>query len=549
MMDGGDTRQGDVLTENMVDTEDNRASERPGLEWDTMPAENADNIDAVVDAFLELGGMAGGKNADPLTIPKATEKFPFGAKERPVRKKLNLIDPMKKLMLNKASWTNAGPLLVLALLIFSMVFVLAERPYSMTLNGEFIAYIQKTETGQKLLEQASLELSAAYPVEANFRHTAEIGYTRDGVQIKTKTSDEQMILDKLKSDITWLIDGWTISVNNEHTVFLASQSLALAVLDDVKRSYIPSGDELTILNMEFVEAVELRMEEIPVGLLGSPDQAYRTLTEGREPIREYTVQSGDSYWSIATKNNMTVDYLKQINGAVDDRLGIGQVLKLNTPKPLLSVRTMISAIREEDIPFETVHRSNNQVLQGESNVVSDGAVGTMEVEYEIYQINGIVVAQRVLSQTVVVDPVDKVVENGTRVIVASRSDTSEAKRGSLAWPVRGRINSPFGPRSRGNHSGIDIDAKTGDPVYSAGAGKVISASNFAGYGNQVTIDHGGGLTTMYAHLSEINVEVGQEVGVQELVGLAGTTGVTTGPHLHFEVRINGSPVNPMNYLN
>jgi murein DD-endopeptidase MepM/ murein hydrolase activator NlpD len=256
---------------------------------------------------------------------------------------------------------------------------------------------------------------------------------------------------------------------------------------------------------------------------------------------------------------MTVDELKMINNAIDNKLQIGQILKLNIPRPLLSVKTTVSAVQTEDIPFNTVYRSNEDEWQGQSKVVSAGIAGTKEVKYEIAQINGFVVERKVLAETIVADPVDKVVENGAKVIVASRSEVAvvtEIRPGSigegagiLVWPIRARINSPFGYRSRGYHGGLDLQADTGDPIYSAGAGKVISVGFFADYGNQVTIDHGDGLSTMYAHLSQINVSVGQEVGVQELVGLAGTTGRTTGPHLHFEVRINGAPVNPVDYLN
>ena len=525
-----------------------------------IPYKNGD-LDEAVAAFAALGGMPEGENEDGFSMPKATGSFPFGVRERPVRQKLNLKEQVKSFLRNKTVWVSAGPVLVLGLFIYSMVFVMAERPYIMMLNGTPIAYVRETGIGHKLLEQASLELSAPYPAESNFRQYAQISYTREGVDIKTKPTDEQTILNTLKSDITWLIDGWTISVGNENTIFLPSKTQAMEVLESVKEFYLPEDDEINILNMEFIEPVELKMEVIPVTDLGDPAQAFRTLTEGREPIREYVVQSGDSYWSIANKNNMTVDELKLINGAVDDKLKIGAVLKLSIPKPLLSVKTTISAVRQENIPFDTVYQSNNDIDQGERKVVIDGVVGTKEVKYEIAQINGFSVEQKVLSTTIIADPVDKVIENGAKkTIVASRSEAAVAAEiksgskgagslgGTLAWPIRGRINSPFGNRSRGFHSGIDIQAKTGDPVYSAAAGKVISACYFSGYGNQVTIDHGDGLSTMYAHLSEINVSVGQAIGTQELVGLAGTTGRTTGPHLHFEVRVNGKPVNPVNYL-
>ena len=526
--------------------------------FDISEPDRAGEIEEAVAAFSALDSVSGDDDQGAVSLPKASGTFPFGAKERPVRQKFDAKGRFRSLFSDKAIWTNVGPVLLFALLIYSMVFVTASKPYQMLLNGNMIAYVQDRESGQRLLEQATLEMSAPYPPESNFRQYAELDYTREGVLIKTKTTDEQEILDTLKSEIGWYVDGWSISVNNERTVFLPTKAIAEEVLDDVKKSYLPEGEELTFLDAEFVEPVEIIKEEIPIHILGSPDQAFRTLTEGREPVREYKVQSGDSYWSIAERNNMTVDELKLINGATSDRLAVGQVLKLSIPKPLLSVRVTVSSILTEEIPFDTVYQNNANVTKGETKVLAAGAVGTLEIEYEIAQINGFSVEQKVLSETVVLAPVDKVVENGTKVVVAavapapsitaSRGDPGEAQSGALAWPIRAKINSPFGNRSRGFHSGIDIQAKTGEAVYSAEGGTVISASFFSGYGNQVTIDHGDGLSTMYAHLSKISVSVGQVVGRQELVGLSGSTGRTTGPHLHFEVRINGSPVNPVNYL-
>ena len=537
----------------------------PENEFEEDLSEKTIEIESAVEAFTALDTVdqtekvAEDEQEGAVSIPKASENFPFGAKKRQVREGfgLKLKTLLRSLTKGKALWTNAGPVVVLILFLFCMIYVIVERPYIMRLNGEPIAYVQTKDTGRRLLEQANLEISAPYPVETSFRQYAVIDYVQDGVQIKTKPTDDQTILDKLKSEITWFVDAWAISVNNERAVYLATKSMADEVLDRVKRSYLLEGDEYTITDIEFVEPVEIIQEEIPANILVDQDQAFRTLTEGKEPIREYKVQSGDSYWTIAERNNMTVEELKLMNGAVSDRLSIGQILRLNIPKPLLSVKTRASAVLQEEIPFDTVYQSNRTMNEGQSNVLTEGMNGQMEVRYEIAQINGYTVEMKTLSETIIREPIDRVVENGAKTltaavaattITASRGDAGDILSGALDWPIRSTVNSPFGERSRGFHSGIDIQAKTGDPVYSAGGGVVISANNFAGYGNQVTIDHGNGLSTMYAHLSQIDVTVGQYVGQQYPVGLVGSTGRTTGPHLHFEVRINGSPVNPINYL-
>lgn len=128
------------------------------------------------------------------------------------------------------------------------------------------------------------------------------------------------------------------------------------------------------------------------------------------------------------------------------------------------------------------------------------------------------------------------------------STTRPPTTASMIWPVNGVLTSPFGPRWGRMHNGIDIAAPTGTPIKAAAAGVVFFAGWMGGYGNVVLIDHGGGLTTLYAHQSQIQTSVGQSVGQGAVIGRVGSTGQSTGPHLHFEVRTNGTPVNPLTYL-
>ena len=122
------------------------------------------------------------------------------------------------------------------------------------------------------------------------------------------------------------------------------------------------------------------------------------------------------------------------------------------------------------------------------------------------------------------------------------------------FPADGPISSPFGRRMHPifhevrMHTGIDIGAGYGSPVRAAAAGTVVVAGTVSGYGTAIVIDHGGGLGTLYGHLSKLGVHVGSTVTPGQTIGAVGNTGNSTGPHLHFEVRVNGTPVDPMKYL-
>ena len=120
--------------------------------------------------------------------------------------------------------------------------------------------------------------------------------------------------------------------------------------------------------------------------------------------------------------------------------------------------------------------------------------------------------------------------------------------GGWTWPVSGTVTSGFGYRWGRLHAGIDIGAPSGTPIHAARGGVVSYAGVMGGYGNIIVIDHGGGMTTRYAHQSQLGASVGQTVKVGDPIGYVGSTGYSTGPHLHFEVRINDNPQNPLGYL-
>lgn len=121
-------------------------------------------------------------------------------------------------------------------------------------------------------------------------------------------------------------------------------------------------------------------------------------------------------------------------------------------------------------------------------------------------------------------------------------------------PAKGKITSPFGMRNhpithtRKVHKGVDIDAQTGDPIMAAASGKVIYAGLSGGYGNHVIVDHGNGFKTVYGHSSKLLVKAGQIVKKGQKIALVGSTGISTGPHLHFEIRIADTAVDPVKYV-
>ncbi|MEN8042165.1 MAG: peptidoglycan DD-metalloendopeptidase family protein, partial [Actinomycetota bacterium] len=145
-------------------------------------------------------------------------------------------------------------------------------------------------------------------------------------------------------------------------------------------------------------------------------------------------------------------------------------------------------------------------------------------------------------------------ESSIKARIRAASEPTGTKPGRLVRPVPGAISSGFGMRvhpilgTQRMHNGVDMNASQGDRIRAAADGTVILAAVKGGYGNTIMIDHGGGMVTLYAHQSRFAVSRGQKVKAGETIGYIGSTGLSTGPHLHFEVRIDGAPVNPANYI-
>lgn len=209
-------------------------------------------------------------------------------------------------------------------------------------------------------------------------------------------------------------------------------------------------------------------------------------------------------------------------------------------KPILNIDiTLNETVKEAIIPKTTI-LSTNEIYLGQSKN-QEGVQGEKEVLKEITYSNGKKVNEKDISEKVIVEPKDNIVYKGVKDPIA----------GGIAFlenPSRGSITSNYGARWGKVHKGIDIAGNIGDPIKAALDGKVIEAYYSSSYGNVITIDHGNGIQTLYAHCSKLLAIVGQEVRSGDIIAKIGNTGRSTGPHLHFELKVNGSAINPIKYI-
>lgn len=214
----------------------------------------------------------------------------------------------------------------------------------------------------------------------------------------------------------------------------------------------------------------------------------------------------------------------------------------------VDVITVASTKTVYTVKYDTVTKKDSTKNAGYQAVITKGVNGSNQTVKEVTYLNGVATSEPVVSNVVLEYPINEVLLIGTKNVFIT-STPQNASASGFKWPLaeRGVITSYWGD-GRGHH-GVDIGVPQGTSVVAVKSGTVVEAGYRSDYGYYVTIDHGNGVKTKYAHNSRNTVEVGQPVSAGQLIALSGNTGRSTGPHLHFEVIINGTRVDPAYYIN
>ena len=200
----------------------------------------------------------------------------------------------------------------------------------------------------------------------------------------------------------------------------------------------------------------------------------------------------------------------------------------------LTVKTTEVVEEEQTVAYKVIEKKSNEMNLGETRTAQEGQAGLTRIRKKVIKENGIVVSEDVLETETVKESVPEIVISGTAGLVQPLDEFT--------------LTSGFGERWGRQHSGIDMALPTGSPVYAAKDGTVTWSGYKDSYGNLVIIDHGDGMETYYAHCSRLDVEVGRQVAAGQQIAAVGSTGNSTGPHLHFEVRIGGVARDPADWL-
>lgn len=305
--------------------------------------------------------------------------------------------------------------------------------------------------------------------------------------------------------------------------------------------------EYGLVSMDFGEKIEVSECYVPIYDITDLVVAIEQVTKEKETNVIYEVKSGDTLSKIAGANNMTVDQLVAINPTLtsaNSMIRIGDELNIVVPEPELSVVREEQVYYEESYEADVIYVDNNSWYTTQTKTLQEPVAGFHKVVAKVTYRNDEVIAKEEIKEEVVVEAVPKIVERGTIVPPTYIKPLSG-----------GRLSSGFGRRkaptkgASSYHKGVDWATPTGTAVVASSGGTVARAGWGSGYGYVVYINHPDGRQTRYGHLSKVLVSAGQTVSQGQKIALSGNTGVSTGPHLHFEILINGKAVDPYAYMN
>ena len=309
-----------------------------------------------------------------------------------------------------------------------------------------------------------------------------------------------------------------------------------ALMAKLQNHYKAKGATVRRMDIEpEIKAEAVKTEEKTLTV----DEALNLLLTGGREEAVYVAEETESLESVAKKFNMTVDEIKALNANWEDPLHKGSKITVLKAAPLVTVTLEQEMKAQSAVPFKTVKKEDSNKVKSVRKVEQAGKAGALETTTRIETQNGKLTFSVTEASRLVQEPVDEIVVVGTKEGLAT---------GSFMTPTVGRLSSPFGPRWGRFHYGIDLANSMGTNVVAADGGVVTRACMAGSYGNLIVIDHQNGTSTRYAHLSAFNVKVGDVVQKGQSIGKIGSTGRSTGPHLHFEVRVNGVARNPLEFI-
>lgn len=420
----------------------------------------------------------------------------------------------------------------LLVLVFNLNFSFG---YNAFLKGVDLGYVSSKDYLEICLDSVNAEfaeyVSGENIIEGNVAYVPSV--VRRG-----RFTDAEALKENIKSTSDVMVKAYSVDVNGKAYGALADEESAKAILKQIAESYRLSEST----EISFDENVEVVYKYVPASILLSYDQALTRLSSFTTVYESVFADNNMTLSDFACFNGLEKELIVSLNPDICEYLTPEDEIVIPVRKPIITVITNDTITYDEAIPFEEKIVEDESLYEGMKAVSRIGAEGKAQITEKISRSNGVIVDKNIISKNIIAEPVVQVLSVGTM------ERPAHVGSGVFMRPYYGNISSRFGSRRSGDHTGVDFCGRTGDNIVAADSGTVSFAGWSGGYGYVVKINHNNGYETYYAHCSKLYVKEGDVVKKGETIAALGSTGNSTGPHVHFEVRYNDEIQNPMNYV-
>ena len=417
--------------------------------------------------------------------------------------------------------------------------------YEYSYNGQKLGLVKEKDGVLQITDLVQGALTEEKNMKIVIDAKDDITFHRKLALDESQIDNSEQVLKRLTYMGDLKVKATGIYVNGKKIGAVQDRKTAEKALKDVADKYTKQGDNIEVESVRFLEKVDIKTANTDLEDLHSEEEMVDLLCTSGEKETVHKVVAGDTLHSIAKKYDVWEDQLLADNKGIDSKkLEVGSNIIVKQQAPVLTYEVVEKITYDKVIEHKVEEQKSADIYEGMTETQQAGSDGLSEITARVTLQNGKKVEEEDLVTTVKEEPVTEV------VLVGTKERPPTVGSGKYIWPLKDSFTqtSGFGSRWGRQHKGIDLAVSVGTTVYAADGGTVVEAQYSGSYGNVVMIDHQNGQETRYAHNSKLLVKKGDKVYQGQPIAKSGNTGRSTGPHVHFEIRFNGEPRNPLNYL-
>lgn len=417
--------------------------------------------------------------------------------------------------------------------------------YEYSYNGQKLGLVKEKDDVLQITDLVQGALTEEKNMKIVIDAKDDITFHRKLALDESQIDNSEQVLKRLTYMGDLKVKATGIYVDGKKIGAVQDRKTAEKALKDVADKYTKQGDNIEVESVRFLEKVDIKTANTDLEDLHSEEEMVDLLCTSGEKETVHKVVAGDTLHSIAKKYDVWEDQLLADNKGINSKkLEVGSNIIVKQQAPVLTYEVVEKITYDKVIEHKVEEQKSADIYEGMTETQQAGSDGLSEITARVTLQNGKKVEEEDLVTTVKEEPVTEV------VLVGTKERPPTVGSGKYIWPLKDSFTqtSGFGSRWGRQHKGIDLAVSVGTTVYAADGGTVVEAQYSGSYGNVVMIDHQNGQETRYAHNSKLLVKKGDKVYQGQPIAKSGNTGRSTGPHVHFEIRFNGEPRNPLNYL-